>query len=178
MQISTTRTTKSTRNIQGGFTLIEILIVVAMIGILTSVVVINFSTGDSAYRIRADLDRFTSVVEMARHRAMMRNRDWGIHINQEGYYFTEYNPEINEWIERIDRTFKRTPWPNGAITRLKTEIAADSYFTEMEDLPDILIFSSKETIPFSLALRTENSAATWIVESDGISKIQVARGEI
>ncbi len=82
MQISTTRTTRSTRNIQGGFTLIETLIVVAMLGILTSVVVINFSTGDSAYRIRADLDRFTSVVEMARHRAMMRNRDWGIHINQ------------------------------------------------------------------------------------------------
>ncbi len=178
MQISTTRTISSVKNVPGGFTLIEILVVIAMIGILTSAVVINFSPGDATYRLRADLDRFTSVVEMARHRAMMRNRDWGIHINQEDYHFTEYNPEINEWVERIDRTFKRTPWPNSATIQLEVEINSNSYFMEIDDLPDILIFSSKEMVPFRLILRTATSAKNWVVETDGISKVQVIRGQI
>ncbi len=87
-----------------GFTLIEMLVVVVIIGILASTVVLGFVGSDREQNLRTEAERLAALIEMARSEAVQRNEEWGVAINATGYQFLVFNPLKHSWVEQKRRS--------------------------------------------------------------------------
>jgi len=70
---------------RGGFTLVEILITLAILGILLTLAVGNFEGLDEKYKVEAETKQLYADLMDARGRAMQRNRMSFVQINANNY---------------------------------------------------------------------------------------------
>ena len=160
---------------QRGFTLLELLVVITLVAILTGTVVLGFAGADTQQEIKGFAQRFAYRIELARQQALQRNREWGVYVEEQGYRFAEFDPDVAEWIERSGRPFAHGEVPGYLTLRLETEGVGEVPFGDEEALPKLLVFSSGEITPFTLYLNPEIEAPVWLVSSDGLSR---ARAEL
>jgi prepilin-type N-terminal cleavage/methylation domain-containing protein len=73
------------KGIQGGFTLVEILITLAILGILLVLAVGNFGGMNEKYKVEAETKQLYADLMDARARAMQRNRVFFVQINGNDY---------------------------------------------------------------------------------------------
>ena len=75
-----------------GFTLVEILIAIAILGILAVLAVGNFGGMNEKYKVEAETKQFYADIMDARGRAMQRNRWSFVRITTNGYMTYEDRP--------------------------------------------------------------------------------------
>lgn len=180
-----------------GFTLIEILVVVVVVSIAMSVVVANFSGSDRQQEYSGHMHRLALKVEMARDKAVQRNREWGIHVDESGVRFSEYDQINGLWVMQSQRPFNAGEFAAELEYAVEVEafagidISAETFAQNDQDetgfsldenklqdtdFPDVVIFSSGEVTPFKI--QTEPKA--WqseplILSSDGFTRVRVHR---
>ena len=114
-----------------GFTLLEILLVVTIIGILASVVVLGATDVGRQRTIRAEAERLALAVELARDEARLRNAVWGLLVDGGGYRFQEYDDAGDEWHDVTRREFgadateNRIEFVVGPVFEGSEDVAAD-----------------------------------------------------
>ena len=182
-----------------GFTLIEVLVVVAIIGILAGVVQIAFSGGSSRQALTSSSEAAAMRIELARAQALQRNREWGVLVNQDGYQFLEFDPQLAGWQFAIGSAFEPVTLPAGVTLELETDGFDNKAFKlqlsevdpdgespegaktssgkpdagnkrEREVIPNILLLSSGEVTPFSIRFVPAGDGTPWIVSSDGLQR--------
>lgn len=79
-----------------GFTLIEVLVVVVIVGVISAVVLLSVGIGDDR-SLERQARRLTSLVQLAGDEALMQGRDFGIEFSQSGYRFVELDPLFSRW---------------------------------------------------------------------------------
>jgi len=70
-----------------GFTLIEVLLVILLIGLLASAVVINFSGESRDKKLETQVGKLQQLVHIASETAMLKQQELGLFVNNEGYRF-------------------------------------------------------------------------------------------
>lgn len=78
--------------IQAGFTLLEILIALAIAGIMLSVAVIAFSDNDAA-KLKNKAHQLFGLIQIAQEESIIRGIEVGIRVEQNGYSFLLYDGE-------------------------------------------------------------------------------------
>lgn len=76
--------------IQAGFTLLEILIALAIAGIMLSVAVIAFSDNDAA-KLKNKAYQLFGLMQIAQEESILRGVEIGIRVEQNGYSFLLYD---------------------------------------------------------------------------------------
>ncbi len=167
-----------------GFTLIEILVVVMMIGLLTAVVTLSFGGANLEHEIRGEAERAGLRIEFARSNALQRNREWGMVVEEDGYRFVELDPYNAIWAEQTERPLTAVTLPSNISLRLEAEgFELPEQFENDEDAdeesltPNLLIFSSGEVTPFTLIFQPEWESEPWYVKSDGLSRAKPSRDD-
>ena len=158
-----------------GFTLIEILVVIVLIGIITSMAVINIGGQDDTEEREAR--RLAAVLETASREAVIEARELGLILRDDGYRFTRL--EQGEWRSEAfaqDRALRRHTFPHGVRLEVSTEglpgsrePGADNDDDDDDDngRPHILILSSGELTPFEIEVRRPASRRpSWFVTGD------------
>ena len=158
-----------------GFTLLEILVVLTILAILTGTVMLNFTGSDQEQMLKGAAERMAMRVELARQRALTRNREWGMYVEEDGYRFAEFDPEEGVWVEQVGRPFAQNDIPERVTLSLEVEDLGALPELEDEDLPQVILFSSGETTPFTVDLTPEWDAEPWHVSTDGFSVAEAAR---
>jgi general secretion pathway protein H len=158
-----------------GFTLLEILLVIAIVGILSGTVILGFTGADAEQELKGAAQRLALRVELARQQALGRNREWGIYVEADAYRFAEFDPETRTWNERQGRPFEQNDLPAQTGLRLETEGVGQLPFADGKDLPQIIVFSSGEITPFTIFIEPDWDTERWLVSSDGISRVKANR---
>lgn len=73
-----------------GFTLIEIMVVVTIIGIMTGIIAINVITQDPQKELNQEAMRFLALIELAQEEALFSQQEIGVVITEEGYQFARW----------------------------------------------------------------------------------------
>ncbi len=159
-----------------GFTLIEILVVVLVVSILMGVVIASFSGADREQTLRGYAERLALKIELARDKSLQANREWGVYIDDEGVRFAEFDEVNGEWIPRADKPFSAESYEQALEYEVDVEEFDALLGDEDEDLPDIVLFSSGETTPFTITLAPRDwETQPWALTSDGFTRTDVSR---
>ena len=107
------------RKRESGFTLIELMVVLFIIGLVAGAVVLSLP-GDSA-ALSEDADRFAARVAAARDEAVVSARPIAVWIAPSGYGFDAR--QDRQWVPLNARTFANRDWKPGTIARIEGEAA-------------------------------------------------------
>ena len=186
-----------------GFTLIEVLLVVVVVGILAAVVVGSFTGADKQQELRGYVERLTLRIEMARDKAIQSNREWGLYVDEEGIRFVQFDPINLDWMQQFSSAFEAEEFAEQVELEAKVESFAgvelnqDSFFSHSDNgfdldadkksnkqkddqsrFPDIVLFSSGEVTPFKITVAAkEFDAQPWFIFSDGFTRAKFSREE-
>jgi len=147
----------------GGFTLIEILVVLLVVTILVGITVPNIP----AFVDKADYDlearRLELLLNMARGEAVLDSTEYGFDLTDDGYEFLRYDEGSQQWRGQT-APFQARELPEGLTLDVRV---ADTAFSLLgEDLPRVLILSSGETTPVTMVLE-DRGEYRRVLETDG-----------
>jgi general secretion pathway protein H len=164
----------------GGFTLIEILVVLVIIGIVISLAVLTIGVTGRDSQIDEEGRRIEGLLMLLHDRALIEGRDFGMRVEPSAYQFEYYDTRKMRWLPLDqEREFRRRRLPNGMSFRLELDSvevvlkapdpnAADS--GALPTPPQLSIAASGDGTPFRLTLVREGSAASAALSSDSLGK--------
>ena len=102
-----------------GFTLIELMVVLFIVGLVAGAVVLSLP-GDSA-ALSEDADRFAARVAAARDEAVVSARPIAVWIAPSGYGFDAR--QDRQWVPLNARTLANRDWKPGTVARIEGQAA-------------------------------------------------------
>lgn len=173
-----------------GFTLIEILVAVVIIGIVMSVAVLSLSLAGDDREVTKEVRRLTSLIEVAQTDAMMQGREFGIEFMSGAYRFVEFDVENNRWVEPLgDDSLKLWQLPEDYEVTLYVDdkkilldpeprtLATDNRNPQAEYLPHLFVFSSGDSTPFELVITRRSDGVSAAIEGDFLGNLDTIEPE-
>jgi len=142
-----------------GFTLIEVMVVVLIIGITVSLAVLSISGGEQP--VQTEARRLQVLLGLVREESILQGRNLGLRFKADGYQFFALNGE--QWVPLEDDQMLR-PREMPAELRLALEAEGERFEffptkddedkrDKKKDTPQVYFLASGEVSPFSLILR-------------------------
>lgn len=136
---------------ESGFTLLELLAVIFIIGIVISIA--SISIGQNSSRVVQDeVERLHGLIQLAGEEAVLQGRELALEFNRDRYRFLELGKADWQPVEE-DKMFRERKLPATVELALTLE-GIEASFEDKENLPRIFILSSGEFTPFELTLKT------------------------
>ena len=145
-----------------GFTLLELMIVVFVIGLVTAGVVISFSGGRRDEQLERESERLDALFDYVREQAELQTRDYGFRINTRGYSFVVFDVLASQWRPaEEDDALRERPFPEGIETEVVVEgrrVVLETKKKDVEDfMPHVMIFSNGDISSFEVILWREGT---------------------
>lgn len=165
--------------------------VVLVVGILSSVVLLNINLGGPERRMADETERLASVLSLAAEEAVMQNREYGLLLEDQAYHFLCFDEKKQKWRGCIEAPFLSHDLPEGLELRLLSgqklrlpqqkaaqEQGSDDSFKDDTSAPvlepDVLLLSSGEGVAVELQIRVrENPLQQSVIRLDEIGRVSV-----
>lgn len=151
---------------QRGFTLIEILVVMLIIGIMLVGAVLNSGLAYGDRDLERERDRLLALTSHLRDMATLQNRDYGLHCFEGGYEFLVLDARSGQWQrDGRDDSLRARQLPRGLEMTLVVEgrqiiLPPPPSEERAEALaPQVMLFSSGDVSQFELILQRQSQGA-------------------
>lgn len=169
-------TDRPTTRCSRGFTLIEIMVALVIIGVIVGVA--TLAIGNPApEKLRDETRRLAAVISLAREEAILQSRDFGITFWQQGYAF--YELFQGQWRKvGKDQTLRSYQLPRGMRLQLALE-GIDVVMSAVElEKPQVYILSSGEISQFKLRFKFHDMPAFYTeLGSDALGELEQTDSE-
>jgi len=164
---------------QSGFTLIEMLVVLVIIGIVITSVTLSIHTDDRSEKMETEMRRIQALLKLAREEAVMQDEDIALRVSEDKYSFEILGEKGWEPISD-DKVFRERKVVDGTELALKVDDLEIDFGKQQEAAgddkippPRIFILSSGEIMPFELILRTVDQSLQYSIKTqqDGTVKL-------
>jgi general secretion pathway protein H len=179
------------RTLQSGFTLLELMVVLLVIGIMAGLTVMSVG-GNPEREFRRDVARLQQVLIMSADEAPFVGEELGFWVSPDGksYSFYRFDEEELEWLAYEKEAFKQRPL--SGQYKLEIELLGDPVdlaelhkkifklsdklegFDEEPLVPWLVFFSDGQYTPFRLWLsNSQVKSHVYALEGNGLGKIKV-----
>ncbi len=166
----------------GGFSFIELLVVVVIIGVFVGAAVFSLGVVGSDREIEREVFRLRTLLELLREEAVMQNRDYGVLFSETGYRFYIYDLERLLWFEPTDDRFlsaRRLQEPLSLGLKLEDrDITLESEFEPdilEEPAPHVVLLASGEMTPFEAAFYRELNGGQILLSAELDGTLEVSQ---
>ena len=138
-----------------GFTLLELIVVIAIMAIVTGVVVPRINFGGDKKQIQTEATRLGELFHRASDESIFKNKELGIFFTDGDYQFLvlEGGNREGKWVQFEDNVFRKREWPDNFEVELEIagvpvvlQSAEDIVFDE-NTRPQVMILSNGEIMP-------------------------------
>lgn len=168
----------------GGFTLIEVLVVVVIISVVIAGALLSIGTTGRDSELERERDRLSSLCDYVRERAELQTLEYGLRVTPGSYQFVVYDNRTRQWGEDIvDPTLALHRLPAGlALTLvvegrkviLKEPDKSGKLKDEVDDLtPQVMLFSSGDISDFELTLARPQAGRSVVFSDAGDGSVAV-----
>ena len=169
--ISVNNTLTAGRARSMGFTLIEIMVVVFIIGLITAAAVITFGGEQHDTELDREAERLDALFDYVREQAELQTRDYGFRVNNVGYSFVVFDVLQNQWrAADEDDALRQREFPEGLEPQVVVDgrrIVLDQKKRDLEEFkPQIMIFANGDLTSFEISLRREGGGAGARIYTD------------
>lgn len=188
---------------QQGFTLLELLIVMGVVGVLASLVTLSISGSDFNDELEREARKVAAQVSLLQDEAIVQSRETGIRVWANAYRFWQWNPQAGWLPLEGDDDFKPHTLPDDAEIELaltgqpllldplpvkgfpaiqpsKPDSSISSGTTTTPpppkfktNMPHLMLFSSGESVPFELSLTHPDATLKWTITGDAIGQLKI-----
>ena len=147
------RTVTARGRASAGFTLIEMMVVVVIIGIMINYAVLSFGNISPADQLNTEASRLRSLLEVAKEEALLRSSIIGVDILEDGYDFLRLDE--GKWQPINDEMFRSRKLPDDV--RLVLVAGQPPGDDKDQRTPEIILLNSGEMTPFDLKITSPDS---------------------
>ncbi|MGC4111379.1 MAG: type II secretion system minor pseudopilin GspH [Nocardioides sp.] len=172
-----------------GFTLIEIIVVVFIIGLVATATVLSFTGQKHDDELVKEAERLDALFDYVREQAELQTRDYGLRIDRKGYSFVVFDVIADQWRKADeddalrDRKFpdgiEPTAVVDGRTIVLETPKESDSNSKKVVDLtPQVMVFANGDLSSFEVGLeRSQQRARIYTDEQTNIKLLRPGETE-
>lgn len=173
------------RSKAAGFTLIEMLIVIFIIGILATFVGLKMGNRQLDDRLQTESQRFEQLVKLAQEESQMKGIPIGLRFTTSGYQFLTFDDK-GRWVEYGQGALRPRPLLAPFYAELHVEgrmvppaqdakPGATSADEKQKIQPQIVLLPGGESSAFAVDVKAQNYLSYFHIESDALGRIQHER---
>lgn len=181
-----------------GFTLLELLVVVFIIGVVASFSVIHISGGAQDDRLAQEAQRLSALMQLASETAIMEGVEVGFIADEHSYAFLLLDADLGWSAPADDSPLRLRELPKGMSLALSVDefalpqadekdedefsldnerLAEDSKGKDKELTPQIYFLSSEELSPFTVELSAEGTQTRYRILGKESGEIELSAPE-
>jgi general secretion pathway protein H len=171
---------------QRGFTMIELLVVLVIVGIMVSMATLSFGVLGRDRQSEDEIRRFWAVLQQAREEAELQAEDIAVFISADSYEYLRFEPRRNEWLLiEGDELYAQRELPEGLRFRLRVEsrdVVLKPGLPDRSDKdenekwpPQVMVLSSGDVMPFELELERDGARSLWRVTALADNDLRVEK---
>ncbi|RLV60781.1 type II secretion system protein GspH [Parashewanella curva] len=186
---------------QQGFTLLEIMVVVLLMGLMAATVTLSFNTSTPEQKLEKKAKQFMATTELVINETILSGQFLGIVIEPDGYHYVVYHdsqwqPLTNDRIlteRKLDDGMSLSVVVDGLPLKQSDEDRSDDIFENDDDkfnidesvqpkkklpTPQIMLFPSGELSPFELTFAMRDQQGNehdQLVAGDALGRLTLGR---
>ena len=153
-----------------GFSLIELLVVTAIIGLFAGAAVLSLSTLGGDRELERETLRLRSLLDVLMEEAVLETRDYGVMFTQSGYRFYVYDPQQLYWLDPVgDYFLSRHSLAEPLSLALSMEDREVALATEFRPQlleapkPQVIVLASGEITPFEAGFYRDPNGGRYVL---------------
>lgn len=164
-----------------GFSLVELLVVVLVVGLAISLAVLAVGDGAHAYDTRWVAGKLRSTIELAAEEATLSGNNLALGFlhsdTGQSWHYRWYRQTGAAWLPiNNDKVFRSVVLPENidiAIASAEELSALGLDDSAMVNKPQIYFFAGGEITPFQLSLSNKNGDAQYRIQGDMLGRIEM-----
>ena len=149
---------------QRGFTLWELLIVVAIVAITISMVQLSVGLSDETRDLKSIGKNLGKLLHLLSQEAVFESRNYAVSVQDQGFIVLEYNE--GEWARSGQSFFNKIKMTESQRSELIIEDQIIDISPKTEPIPHILILSSGEMTPFVWRIRDQLTQSGIVLQGN------------
>jgi len=150
-----------------GFTLIEILVVIFIISIVTSVAVLSIGRNENK-QVESFANELTQLVSLAEEQAMLQPKVLGLTLNQQYLQFSSLQAEGTKrnWVPLDDNVLGKRDVPSGIEIGIQVGDALTKSDDDLTKKPQIIISTNGDVTPFTIYVGRKGKKPLYAISGD------------
>ena len=149
------------RDPQAGLTLIEVLVVLAIIGVMAGITVLGLGSLDRGNRAEAEASRLADRLQLASDGALVSSTPLALVWNDRGYRFVRWNADAEAWGDVRARLLDGHAMPS-ALRLERPDATGHPPLVISPDVPQPVV-----------RFRVAGGGVAWTVAYDGVGAVVV-----